>query len=77
MVLRESLWMALAGVLCGLGAALLLARVVKSMLYGISEHDPATLSGAVVLLVGMALAASWSPARRAASIDPAQALRAE
>lgn len=55
----------------------MLTRLVKSMLYGIAAYDPVTLGGAVLLLLGVALAASWIPARRAAGVDPMQALRHE
>lgn len=77
MILRESATLTIAGVVVGLIAALLLARLVKSMLYGITPYDPVTLSGGVALLLSVALAASWIPARRAASVQPMQALRHE
>lgn len=77
MILRESSWLTAAGLLVGLAGALLLTRLVKSMLYGIAPDDPTTLSAAVLLLLGVALAASWIPARRAARVDPMQALRHE
>jgi predicted permease len=62
-----------AGVLLFLGAG----RVVASLLYGIGPHDPLTIVGCVVVLGGVALLASYIPARRAARVDPLQALRAE
>jgi predicted permease len=77
MVLREVSWMALGGVLLGVGAALGLARLVASMLYGLKAWDPATLAGIAGLLMGIALLAGLGPARRAARIDPTQALRHE
>ncbi len=77
MVLREALWMGVVGIGAGLGAALLLARVVKSMLYGLEPTDPASLIGAVTLLALVGLAASWIPARRAAGVQPMEALRQE
>jgi ABC-type antimicrobial peptide transport system permease subunit len=77
MVLREALWMGVVGIGAGLGAALLLARVVKSMLYGLEPTDPASLIGAVTLLALVGLAASWIPARRAAGVQPVVALRHE
>jgi ABC-type antimicrobial peptide transport system permease subunit len=77
MILRESTFVAAAGVLSGLGAALALARLVTSMLYGIEAHDPLTLAGAALLLLGVALCASWIPAQRAASVQPIDALRHE
>jgi len=47
------------------------------MLYGIEPHDPLTMIGAVVLMVAIAVLAAWIPARRAAKIDPMEALRYE
>jgi putative ABC transport system permease protein len=47
------------------------------MLYGLKSYDPLTLGGAAALLVLVAMAASWMPARRAASVDPMKALRHE
>ncbi len=75
MVLREASWLSAAGVAAGVGASVLLSRVVKSMLFGIAPYDPATLWGAVLLLLIVALGASWIPARRAARVQPMQALR--
>jgi predicted permease len=77
MILRESTWLAVAGVVAGTGAALGLVRLVKSMLYGIQPSDPATILGGVLILLAVALAASWIPARRAASVQPVEALRHE
>jgi ABC-type antimicrobial peptide transport system permease subunit len=77
MVLREVSWMALAGVVLGVGAALGVTRLVSSMLYGLKAWDPATLMGIAGLLMGIALLAGLGPARRAARIDPTQALRHE
>jgi predicted permease len=77
MVLSEAGWMTVIGIPVGLGAALALGRVVTSMLYGLKSWDPATLAGAAAVLVLVALAASWIPARRAAAIDPMKALRHE
>jgi predicted permease len=77
MILRESTWLAGAGTVSGLGAALVLTRLVKSMLYGIQPYDPLTLAAGVGLLLTVALAASWLPARRAAVVQPMDALRHE
>ncbi len=77
MILRESTWLTAAGILAGAGAALLLTRLVKSMLYGIQPNDPLTMACGVLLLLAVALAASWIPARRAAGVQPMEALRHE
>jgi predicted permease len=77
MILRESTWLAVAGIVVGMGVSLLLTRLVKSMLYGIHPYDPATLVAGVALLLVVALAASLIPARRAAGVQPMEALRHE
>ncbi len=77
MILRESTWLAIGGIVVGVAAALMLTRAVKSMLYGIQPWAPATIAGGVLILVAVALAASWIPARRAAGVQPIQALRHE
>jgi predicted permease len=77
MILRESGWLAGAGVVVGVAAALALTRLVKSMLFGVQPWDPATLAAGGLLLLGVALAASWIPARRAAGVQPMDALRHE
>jgi len=77
MILRESTWLAGAGIVAGVGGALALTRLVKSMLYGIAPNDPLTIAGAVAVLLAVALAASWIPARRAAAVQPMEALRHE
>ncbi len=77
MILRESTWITAAGIAVGLGGALELTRVVKSMLYGVKTNDPVTLGAGVALLLGIAFVATWIPARRAASVQPMDALRHE
>jgi predicted permease len=77
MVLREAVWISLAGIVVGLSAALVLAQAIKSMLYGLQPADPVSLIGGAVLLIAVGLAASWLPARRAASVQPVEALRHE
>ncbi|HXT14177.1 MAG TPA: ADOP family duplicated permease [Gemmatimonadaceae bacterium] len=71
----------LALVVIGAGAGLVLFAVVapllRSLLYGVSPTDPLTLGGAVLALVVTASIAAWLPARRAARVDPAEALRAD
>ncbi len=77
MILRESTGVTLAGIVVGVAAALMLTRAVKSMLYGIEPNDPLTFLSGILLLIGVALAASWIPAKRAAGVQPMEALRHE
>jgi ABC-type antimicrobial peptide transport system permease subunit len=77
MILRETAWLAVIGIGTGLGAALLLAQFLRSMLFGLKPTDPATLAGAAVLLFAIAMLAGWGPANRASLIQPMQALRHE
>jgi len=77
MILRESTGLAVVGILTGVAGALVLTHAIKSMLYGIQPYDPLTLSLGILLLLTVAVAASWIPARRAASVQPIQALRHE
>ena len=77
MILREATWISLAGITVGLAAALVLAQAIKSMLYGLQPADPLSLISGAGLLVVVGLAASWLPARRAASVQPVEALRHE
>jgi ABC-type antimicrobial peptide transport system permease subunit len=75
LVMRQGLKLALAGIVIGTAGAFVLSRVMKSLLYQISATDPATLAGVAILFLFIALAASYIPARRAARIDPVDALR--
>lgn len=77
LVSSQVLRMALSGVAVGLLGTKLAARSLTSLLYGISALDPLTLGSASIVLIGVALAACALPARRAARIDPMQALRTE
>jgi predicted permease len=77
MVLREAAWMTLSGVALGVAGALALGRVVASLLYGLKSWDPMTFAASALLLILVALGASWIPARRAAGVDPIRALRHE
>jgi len=65
------------GVAAGLVLFVIVARALKSLLYGVASMDPVTLLSASLLLVGIAAFASWLPARRTARVDPADVLRAE
>ncbi|HJR63200.1 MAG TPA: FtsX-like permease family protein, partial [Gemmatimonadaceae bacterium] len=77
MVSRQALVVAATGVAVGLAGAVAVTRLLAALLYGVSPTDPPTLLVAAALLLVVALLASWLPARRAAGVDPAQALRAE
>ena len=75
LVLGQALGLALAGVILGVGGALALTRVMTGLLFHVSPTDPATFVGVALLFLFVALAASYLPARRAARIDPMEALR--
>jgi putative ABC transport system permease protein len=77
LVLRKGAWLAGLGLLVGIPAALAMSRAMRSLLYGISPRDLTVFAGVPVLLVMVALAASYVPARRAAKVDPTVALRYE
>jgi len=76
-VLRQGLTLTLLGCAAGMLLALVLTRVVSSLLYGVTPTDPATFIVTVLLLSTVALVSCWLPARRAARIDPMRALRYE
>ena len=76
-VLRQGLILALIAIALGWPAAWMLARFATSFLYGIQPHDLLTFTLVPPFLIAIAIAACWIPARRAASIDPMQALRTE
>lgn len=65
------------GSVAGLTGSLAAARLVASQLYGVSPADPLTLTSILSLLITAALLACWLPARRAARVDPMEALRCE
>ncbi len=77
LVIREGMRLCLIGTATGVVFALMLGRLAASLLFGISSHDFATCIGAAAVLMVFALLATWLPARRAARIDPIQALRWE
>jgi predicted permease len=76
-VLRRAAAMAAAGVVCGAAASFFVARLIRNLLYGIQAGGAAELSAVGVAMLLVAVLAAWHPARRAASVDPMQALRAE
>jgi ABC-type antimicrobial peptide transport system permease subunit len=69
--------MLLAGVAVGGALALASGRLVRGFLYGVSAHDGWTLAGAAALLLASGMMAAYLPARRAAGVDPMEALRTE
>jgi ABC-type antimicrobial peptide transport system permease subunit len=74
---RHGLMLAILGAGAGLVLLALAGRSMRRFLYGVAPWDPFTVAGATMLLLVIAAVASWLPARRAARIDPAEALRAE
>ncbi|HEX4031512.1 MAG TPA: ABC transporter permease [Terracidiphilus sp.] len=77
MVLRGALWQILIGLALGIPAALVAGHLMASQLYQVRGYDPTALAGAIVVLALCATVAGFIPARRAASIEPMQALRNE
>jgi predicted permease len=77
MILRESGVLAMVFICFGAVSALMLTRFIRSMLYEVGAHDPATILGAVTALLAIAVAAAWVPARRASNIQPVEAMRQE
>ena len=76
-VLQRGVGLTLIGALIGLAAALGSIRLLSGLLYGVPEGDPLTFTVASALMIGVSLAASYLPARRATRLDPLLALRAE
>jgi len=77
LVMRRGLLLAGVGAIAGLAGAALGARLMQSLLYGVTAADPASYAGAAALILSIVLAASWLPVRRAIRIDPARALRVD
>ena len=77
LVLRQGMALVVTGLVMGLAVSLALSRVLHGMLFGIGAHDPLTIVGVTVLLVGVAWLACYLPARRATRVDPLVALRHE
>ncbi len=77
MIVRQGMVLALAGVVLGLAVAVALARVMETLLYGVTTRDPLVFAAVPVILTVVSWLAVWLPARRAAGVDPMVALRAE
>ena len=77
LVIGHGARMALIGVAIGIAASLGLTRLMANQLFGVSAHDPLTFAGVAVLLIVVAIAACYFPARRAMRVDPMVALRHE
>jgi len=76
-IVREGALIALAGTVLGLGSSLALMKLLTAVLFGVTAHDSITLGAASMLFLAIAIFASYLPAHRAASIDPALTLRSE
>ncbi len=76
-VITRGLLLTVVGVVLGVAASFGLTRFISSQLYGVSATDPVTFTGISLLLVAVALAACYIPARKAATVDPQVALRHE
>jgi ABC-type antimicrobial peptide transport system permease subunit len=75
MISRHGIGLALTGVVIGIVCTIALTRFLRELLYDVSPTDPLTLGATSIVLLAVALVASWLPARRAAAVDPANALR--
>jgi ABC-type antimicrobial peptide transport system permease subunit len=77
LVVGEGVRPAVIGLVIGLVGALGISKVLSSMLFGVSAHDPASLAAVGFVLIAVAFLATFFPARRASRVDPVTALRAE
>jgi ABC-type antimicrobial peptide transport system permease subunit len=74
-ILRETLELAIVGILLGTGASWIMAKLLRSQLFGVSSTDPATFIAMIVVVTAVALVSGYLPARRASRIDPTVAFR--
>jgi putative ABC transport system permease protein len=77
MVLGEGMWLLAIALPLGLAVAWMSTRFLQTLLFGVSAFDVGTTVTAALVLAGAALAACYIPARRAANVDPLQAIRSE
>jgi predicted permease len=77
MVMRRGMALTSAGVIAGIAGSLGLSRLVRSQLFGVQPSDPTTIASVLVLMLVVAAAAAYLPARRAARVDPVVALRSQ
>ncbi|HXM45225.1 MAG TPA: ABC transporter permease [Bryobacteraceae bacterium] len=77
LIFGEGFRLVAGGVVAGMAAALVLSRVLRSFLFEVEPGDPITLIGVALLFAGVAMMACWAPTRRAAKVDPVEALRYE
>jgi predicted permease len=76
-ILRDAIRLVLIGAAIGIPLVLVVSRLIRSYLFGVESYDPVSLAGATTLLILVSIAAIWLPLRRAAKIDPMEALRYE
>jgi len=77
LVVKGGVTWSIAGIVAGLAGAIAASRLITGLLFGVTAGDPATFVAIAVVMIAVALSASYVPARRAASVDPVAALRAE
>jgi predicted permease len=77
MIVRQGAAVAVGGIVAGLATAFALTRLMSSILYGVNPHDPAVFAATTFVLMAIAVLACWVPARRAARLNPLEALRTD
>jgi predicted permease len=77
MFVRQGLWLTGIGIMCGAAAAFATTRLMSSLLFGVSASDPWTYAGTIACVIAVSWLACYLPSRRAATVDPANTLRAE
>jgi predicted permease len=77
LILKEAAWLVMIGVVAGLVCSIATTNLMRELLFGVSSWDASTLAGVAIVLALAAMLASYIPARRAASVNPVEALRVE